>query len=127
MHCSKSFPVSMNLRLRSKMTLVRNKVASVKSDAALLAISALPLILLIGLYVAYFGFMDWVPMVDTVRQATFGQGFLNGYFAVPTLIVSLFNDSWVVYAPVNNGNGYTAGFLLGLVLAFASFRPRRKL
>lgn len=113
----------MNFRQRSKkMTVTGRKVAGVKSDMILLGLSALPLVLSIGLYVAYFVVMDWVPMVDSVKEAGFGQGFLNGYFAVPTLVVSLFNDSWVVYAPVNSGNGYAVGFLLGLILAFAGAR-----
>jgi hypothetical protein len=103
----------------------RNAVKRDKNDVFLIGLTALPLILAIGIYVAYFGLMDWVPMVDSVKEAGLGQGFLNGYFAVPTLVVSLFNDTWVVYAPVNNGNGYAAGFLLGLVLAFVGARPRR--
>lgn len=110
----------MNFRQRSKkMTVTGRKLAKRQSPYGPLA---LLLVLSVGQYVAYFGFMDWVPMVDSVRQAGFGQGFLNGYFAVLTLLVSLFNDTWVVYAPLNSGNGYAAGFLFGLILSFAGAR-----
>lgn len=104
------------------MTVTGRKMTGAKSDIVLLGLSALPLVMLVGLYVAYFGYMDYVPQIGDDRSFGFGHGLLNGYFAVPTLVVSLFNDSWAVYAPVNNGNGYAAGFLFGLVLAFAGAR-----
>lgn len=44
----------------------------------------------------------------------FWSGLLHGWIALPSFIVSLFNDDVAVYAVNNNGGWYDFGFILGI-------------
>jgi hypothetical protein len=52
------------------------------------------------------------------RVAGFWLGLWHGIIAPVTFIISLFSDKVHVYEVHNNGNWYTFGFLLGLVLVW---------
>jgi hypothetical protein len=60
--------------------------------------------------IAYF----WVE-IDPAREYGFGGGVLHGFFGFQNLILFCFTDR-EVWAPVNTGRGYTAGFYVGLFL-----------
>lgn len=63
--------------------------------------------------IAYF----WVE-IDPSREYGFGGGVLHGFFGMQNLILFCFTDR-EVWAPLNTGHGYTAGFYVGLfVLPF---------
>ncbi|MEA2563684.1 MAG: hypothetical protein QOH06_5188 [Acidobacteriota bacterium] len=63
--------------------------------------------------IAYF----WVE-IDPAREYGFGGGVLHGFFGFQNLILFCFTDR-EVWAPLNTGRGYTAGFYVGLfVLPF---------
>jgi hypothetical protein len=54
----------------------------------------------------------WVE-IDPAREHGFGAGILHGFFGVQNLVLSWFTER-EVWAPVNTGRGYTAGFWIGL-------------
>jgi len=63
--------------------------------------------------IAYF----WVE-INPAREYGFGRGVLHGFFGMQNLILFCFTER-EVWAPVNTGRGYTAGFYVGLfVLPF---------
>jgi hypothetical protein len=63
--------------------------------------------------IAYF----WVD-IDPAREYGFGGGVLHGFFGMQNLILFCFFER-EVWAPLNTGRGYTAGFYVGLfVLPF---------
>lgn len=72
-------------------------------------------LLLIALLIAIAYF--WVD-IDPAREYGFGGGVLHGFFGIQNTILFCFTDR-EVWAPVNTGRGYTAGFYVGLfVLPF---------
>lgn len=63
--------------------------------------------------IAYF----WVE-IDPAREYGFGGGVLHGFFGIQNTILFCFTER-EVWAPLNTGRGYTAGFYVGLfVLPF---------
>ena len=59
----------------------------------------------------------WVD-IDPTREYGFGGGVLHGFFGIQNLILFCFTER-EVWAPLNTGPRYTAGFYLGLfVLPF---------
>lgn len=80
------------------------------------ALYQLRLVLLLALLliaIAYF----WVD-IDPSREYGFRGGVLHGFFGFQNLILFCFTDR-EVWAPLNTGHGYTAGFYVGLfVLPF---------
>ena len=58
--------------------------------------------------IAYF----WVE-IDPSREYGFGGGVLHGFFGIQNMILFCFTDH-EVWAPLNTGWGYTAGFYVGL-------------
>jgi hypothetical protein len=56
----------------------------------------------------------WVE-IDPAREYGFGAGVLHGFFGIQNLILFGFT-SREVWAPLNTGCGYTAGFWVGLFL-----------
>lgn len=59
----------------------------------------------------------WVE-IDPTREYGFGGGLLHGLFGIQNTILFCFTDR-EVWAPLNTGRGYTAGFYAGLfVLPF---------
>ena len=63
------------------------------------------------------------------RVAGFWLGVWHGAIAPVTLIKALFADDVYVFEPHNTGNGYVAGFLLGVLLWAGGGRagaPRRR-
>lgn len=72
-------------------------------------------LLLVALLIAIAYF--WVE-IDPAREYGFGGGVLHGFFGIQNTILFCFTDR-EVWAPVNTGRGYTAGFYVGLfVLPF---------
>lgn len=79
----------------------------------LVRLRLLLLLTVILFVIAYF----WVE-IDPVREYGFGGGVLHGFFGMQNLILFCFTDR-EVWAPLNTGSGYTAGFYVGLfVLPF---------
>jgi hypothetical protein len=76
------------------------------------------IVFLVGIIctILYLG-SSYAPHVGSTVEFGLWGGFLNGWFLFLTGIISLFNDSWTIFQPVNNGNCYVFGFLLG-VFAF---------
>lgn len=73
----------------------------------------LVLFALLLIAVAWF----WVE-IDPAREYGFGGGVLHGLFGIQNTILFCFTDR-EVWAPLNTGRGYTAGFYVGLfVLPF---------
>lgn len=73
------------------------------------------------------------PLLNTPdeagRIAGFWHGVWHGAIAPITLIKALFSDDVHVFEPHNSGNGYIAGFLLGVLLWAGGGRsggPRRR-
>ena len=58
--------------------------------------------------IAYF----WVD-IDPAREYGFGGGVLHGFFGIQNTILFCFTDR-EVWAPLNTGRGYPAGFYVGL-------------
>lgn len=59
----------------------------------------------------------WVE-IDPAHEYGFGGGVLHGFFGMQNLILFCFTER-EVWAPLNTGRGYTAGFYVGLfVLPF---------
>src|SRR5215210_5622937 len=67
-------------------------------------------LLLVDVLVAIAFF--WVE-IDPTREYGFGAGVLHGFFGFQNLILFCFTER-EVWAPVNTGRGYTAGFYVGL-------------
>ena len=67
-------------------------------------------LLLVAVLIAIAFF--WVE-IDPSREYGFGGGVLHGFFGVQNLILFCFTDH-EVWAPLNTGWGYTAGFYVGL-------------
>ena len=63
-----------------------------------------------------------VPKVGVAEEFGFWEGVLNGTFVYWDIVVSFFNDDWLITAPVNNGNFYVFGFLLGLAVVPAIWK-----
>ena len=53
--------------------------------------------------------------IDPAREYGFGAGVLHGFFGVQNAILSWFTGR-EVWAPLNTGRGYTAGFWVGLLV-----------
>ena len=71
------------------------------------------LLIAILIAIAYF----WVE-IDPTREYGFGGGILHGFFGMQNLILFCFTER-EVWAPLNTGRSYTAGFYVGLfVLPF---------
>ena len=51
--------------------------------------------------------------IDPAREHGFGGGVLHGFFGMQNMVFFCFTDR-EVFAPVNTGRGYTAGFWIGL-------------
>ena len=78
---------------------------------ALVTLYRLRLLVLFALLlvaVAWF----WVE-IDPTREYGFGGGVLHGFFGMQNLILLCFTDR-EIWAPLNTGRGYTAGFYVGL-------------
>jgi len=74
-----------------------------------------PVLLLIAFIFAIAFF--WVE-IDPAHEYAFGGGVLHGFFGIQNLILSWFTGR-EVWAPLNTGRSYTAGFWVGLfVLPF---------
>ena len=74
----------------------------------------LALLLVAALIAIAFFFVD----IDPSREYGFGGGVLHGFFGFQNLILFCFTER-EVWAPLNTGRGYTAGFYVGLfVLPF---------
>lgn len=72
-------------------------------------------LLLVALLIAIAYF--WVD-IDPTREYGFGGGVLHGFFGIQNTVLFCFTDR-EVWAPLNTGRGYTAGFYVGLfVLLF---------
>jgi hypothetical protein len=72
-------------------------------------------LLLVAILIAITYF--WVE-IDPTREYGFGGGVLHGFFGIQNTILFCFTDR-EVWAPLNTGRGYTAGFYVGLfVLPF---------
>ncbi len=72
-------------------------------------------LLLVAVLIAIAFF--WVE-IDPAREYGFEGGILHGFFGMQNLILFCFTER-EVWAPVNTGGGYTAGFYVGLfVLPF---------
>jgi hypothetical protein len=54
----------------------------------------------------------WVE-IDPAREYAFGGGVLHGFFGFQNLVLFCFTER-EVWAPLNTGRGYTAGFYVGL-------------
>jgi hypothetical protein len=63
-----------------------------------------------------------VPKVGVTEEFGFWEGLLNGTFIYWDIFISFFNDDWLITAPVNNGNFYVFGFLLGLAVVPAIWK-----
>jgi hypothetical protein len=71
------------------------------------------LLVAVLLAITYF----WVD-IDPSHEYGFGGGVLHGFFGIQNTILFCFTDR-EVWAPLNTGRGYTAGFSVGLfVLPF---------
>lgn len=71
------------------------------------------LVLAILVAIAFF-----VARIDPTHQYGFGGGVLHGFFGVQNMILWLFTRR-EIWAPMNTGRGYTAGFYAGVfVLPF---------
>ena len=71
------------------------------------------LALVILVAIAFF-----VARIDPTREYGFGGGVLHGFFGIQNSILWLFTRR-EIWAPVNTGRGYTAGFYAGVfVLPF---------
>jgi hypothetical protein len=82
----------------------------------LIVLFRLRLVLLLVAVIFAIAFF-WVE-IDPAREYGFGGGVLHGFFGVQNLILFCFTER-EVWAPVNTGRGYTAGFYVGLfVLPF---------
>lgn len=82
----------------------------------LLVLYHLRLVLLLAALLIASAFF-WVE-IDPSREYGFGGGVLHGFFGIQNSILFCFTDR-EVWAPLNTGRGYTAGFYAGLfVLPF---------
>jgi hypothetical protein len=75
-------------------------------------------LLLVAVLIAIAFF--WVD-IDPSREYGFGGGVLHGFFGMQNLILFCFTDR-EVWAPLNTGHGYTAGFYVGLFVVPFLFR-----
>jgi hypothetical protein len=74
----------------------------------------LVLLLIAALFAVAFFWVD----IDPAHEYGFGGGVLHGFFGFQNLILFCFTER-EVWAPMNTGSGYTAGFYAGLfVLPF---------
>lgn len=67
-------------------------------------------VLLVALLIAIAYF--WAE-IDPAREYGFGGGVLHGFFGIQNTILFCFTDR-EIWAPLNTGRGYTAGFYVGL-------------
>jgi hypothetical protein len=67
-----------------------------------------------------------VAGVATGHIAGFWAGLWHGLILPITFVVSLFTDSVSIYDVHNDGAWYDFGFVLGIFLPVAVFRPRRR-
>ena len=58
--------------------------------------------------------------------AGFFWGIWHGWIAPVSLILSIFNDPYQLYEPINSGFGYDFGFYIALLGGFGSFSLFRK-
>lgn len=68
------------------------------------------LLLLVALLVVIAWFC---AEIDPAREYGFGGGVLHGFFGVQNAILFCFTGR-EIWAPLNTGGGYTAGFYVGL-------------
>ena len=70
------------------------------------------------LVAVFFAIAFFWAEIDPAREYGFGGGVLHGFFGFQNLILFCFTER-EVWAPLNTGRGYTAGFYVGLfVLPF---------
>jgi hypothetical protein len=62
----------------------------------------------------------------TSHTAGFWAGLWHGLILPITFVVSLFTNSVSIYDVHNNGNWYNFGFVLGIFIPVAIFRPRSR-
>lgn len=67
-----------------------------------------------------------VANVATGHTAGFWAGLWQGIILPITFIVSLFTDQVSIYDVHNNGGWYDFGFVLGIAIPVAVFRPHRR-
>lgn len=56
------------------------------------------------------------PLAGGPEAAGFWQGVWNGFTALFTFLISLFNDNVTMYEVNNNGGWYNFGYLLGTMM-----------
>jgi hypothetical protein len=68
------------------------------------------------LFFLLFQLFGLTPKAVGGPECGFFYGLAHGYIAIPSFIVKLIiNDNQAIIAPLNNGLGYGAGFLIGFL------------
>lgn len=92
-----------------------NKDFSLGMKAALI----IGVVLVLGILIVLWYFNG--PIVarsENTDKAVWYEGFINGFLAVPTFFVSLFNHDYGIYRSNNSGGWYNFWFLVGIGAMF---------